>query len=147
MTDFWQGLLDLAAAAPDLPPPAPREPTEHEQWSDRVRRLAREARDARDALAAPRPTVDRWAVGHAHHGFGYGSSRSGNHAVVLHRLQTGRLVRQPGDALCKPAAKFWTWELIESAGQSDTVDCVRCTEIAGRLGLDLNRPSDPLEAS
>lgn len=112
----------------------------YQAWCRSREALKSEARAARDT--PPRATVDRWAVARAHHGFGHGFSTSGEHLVVLHPLVAGRLVRQAGDALCKPAAKFWNLDIAEVHTARENVTCRRCREIAGRLGVDLDRPSE-----
>jgi hypothetical protein len=60
-----------------------------------------------------------------------GSNAGGNHLIVDALLDVGRLHRQPGDPLCKPARNFWglTGDLRGS------VTCHKCAEIALRLGL------------
>jgi hypothetical protein len=60
-----------------------------------------------------------------------GNSAGGNHLVVSEAFVGGRLRREAGDALCKPARKFWG--LYEHAERKPT--CKRCLEIAARHGL------------
>ena len=58
------------------------------------------------------------------------SSRGGTHLIVATPLRQGRTVREPGDALCQPARKFWGLSCAGDGGQSD---CKRCLEIAERI--------------
>lgn len=69
-----------------------------------------------------------------------GNYSGGAHLIVTSDMTRGRLVRQAGDALCKPAARFWGLE-PEPERSLKTVSCKRCKEIAERLGL-LADPQD-----
>jgi len=64
-----------------------------------------------------------------------GSSAGGNHIVLEEPLQFGRLVRQAGDALCKPAKKFWG---LTGPGEDRVLDCHHCIRQAFRLGWDFD---------
>ena len=49
--------------------------------------------------------------------------------MVEEELRAGRLAREAGDALCKPAGAFWG--LTQLSERPAT--CLRCLEIAERL--------------
>lgn len=63
-----------------------------------------------------------------------GSYTGGLHLIVTADLLRGRLSRSAGDALCKPAKKFWGLEPDPERDLSD-VTCKRCSEISARLQL------------
>jgi len=60
-----------------------------------------------------------------------GSNAGGNHLIIDKKFDLGRLHRQPGDPLCKPARKFWGL----TGDVRKNVTCHKCAEIAMRLGL------------
>jgi hypothetical protein len=60
-----------------------------------------------------------------------GNSAGANHLVVTGALVRGRIRREEGDALCRPAQKFWG--LYSHPERKPT--CKRCLEIAARHGL------------
>lgn len=56
-------------------------------------------------------------------------SLGGLHIVVRVPVHAGRLHREPGDALCKPAAKFWGLD-----GRENTpATCIGCLRAAVKL--------------
>lgn len=61
---------------------------------------------------------------------------NGEHAVLDQPLNAGRLVREQGDALCKPQAKFWG--LYEEPDRK--VSCPRCLAMAERHGIVIRTP-------
>jgi hypothetical protein len=67
----------------------------------------------------------------AYHPKDCGNSAGADHLVVDSDYQHGRLKREAGDALCKPARKFWG--LYSEPERKPT--CKRCLEIAVRHGL------------
>lgn len=67
-----------------------------------------------------------------------GISHGSNHLVTSVDLVSGRLRREAGDALCKPAAKFW--DLVHAPERRPT--CKRCLELAARHGLALPTPDN-----
>ena len=75
-------------------------------------------------------------VGHAYVPRQTARAVGANHAVLTAPLTVGRLVRQAGDALCKPASNFWGLEQHRSF-EKQGVDCQRCREIAARHQLTL----------
>lgn len=60
-----------------------------------------------------------------------------NHAVLDQPLIAGRFQRAQGDALCRPAAKFWG--LYPS--NNSPVSCPHCIELADRYGVTLTHPT------
>jgi hypothetical protein len=63
------------------------------------------------------------------------TSPGSNHAVLDQPLNRARFRRQAGDALCKPAAKFWG--LYDDGPHQAPVDCQRCLATARRHGVTL----------
>jgi hypothetical protein len=61
------------------------------------------------------------------------------HAVLDQDLNAGRFKRTKGDALCRPAEKFWGLEPITTRG----VSCPKCKELAERYGVELIDPTAP----
>ena len=55
------------------------------------------------------------------------------HAVLDRPLVAGRFRREAGEALCKPATRFWGLALVTTA----PVTCPRCLELAERHGVEL----------
>jgi hypothetical protein len=72
---------------------------------------------------------------HVEHAFtpretgGYGGR---DHIVVEQPLTAGRIRRAAGDALCKPAVKFWG---LQRSSGTRPASCARCIALAERLGL------------
>jgi hypothetical protein len=111
---------------------------------DFVRRLAlalgHDPDAPREPLPEPEPaavpsktTVEQplLVVKTAHHPGDIGNAAGADHYAVTRPLDVGRLHRRAGDALCKPAAKFWgLYDADERAA-----NCKRCRTIAERLGL------------
>ena len=60
-----------------------------------------------------------------------GFTNGEDHLVLREPLVFGRLVREPGDALCKPARRFTANLWCDRAGEQPT--CKRCVEIAERM--------------
>ena len=63
-------------------------------------------------------------------------ARSGGryHLVLDQPLTTGRLTRQTGDALCKPADQFWD---LEPGNRDAQPSCPTCLHRAGLYGITL----------
>ena len=55
------------------------------------------------------------------------------HLIATERIAHGPLVREPGDALCKPARKFWGLDGRRTAEDFERHGCARCREIRDRL--------------
>lgn len=75
----------------------------------------------------------------AHAGYAYqprqgARSVSHSHAVLDQPLKAGRLVRDTGDALCRPRRDFWG---LESVKDEHSVTCPRCVARAERYGVVL----------
>jgi len=68
-------------------------------------------------------------VAHAYTPRETGSYGGRDHLVTEVPIHSGRLVRHPGDALCKPARRFWG---LHRTGEGSPVTCKRCLEIAQR---------------
>lgn len=62
-----------------------------------------------------------------------GTERGGYHYTVPEDLNAGRLHRKAGDALCRPARKFWWLNPLVTTGVE--VGCKECLKIANRLRL------------
>lgn len=60
-----------------------------------------------------------------------GAQPGGSHLVLDEALHEGRLHRNAGDPLCKPAKKFWGL----TGRHVQRVSCHNCARIALRLGL------------
>jgi len=58
-----------------------------------------------------------------------------DHVVLLRDLDLGRLRREKGDALCKPAKKFWG--LVVASDRLP--DCLACIERVEKISLELSR--------
>lgn len=74
----------------------------------------------------------------AHPAYAYGprprpSPHARYHAVLDRPLVAGRFRREAGEALCKPATRFWGLALVTTA----PVTCPRCLELAERHGVEL----------
>lgn len=59
-----------------------------------------------------------------------GTTNGADHIVVDEALAIGCIVRQPGDALCRPVSRAWGANLW---GESNGPTCKRCLEIAERI--------------
>jgi hypothetical protein len=55
-----------------------------------------------------------------------------NHAVLNTPIRRGRLIRQKGDALCKPLAKFWG---LESVLHDCDITCPVCLKRMQDYGI------------
>lgn len=66
------------------------------------------------------------------------------HLVAAEDIAKGRFKRKAGDALCKPAARFWMLEPVSDAQINREVDgflqwgCKACAERAAKLRIDVN---------
>lgn len=69
----------------------------------------------------------------AYHPRDAGNAAGRDHLVVSVAFSKGRLRREAGDALCKPARKFWG--LHSHPERKPT--CKRCLDLAARHGLAL----------
>lgn len=72
------------------------------------------------------PTHPRLRTAHAYTPRETGSYGGSQHIVTRDAFKSGRLRREPGDALCKPYRKFWGL----SAHATGAPTCQRCIEIA-----------------
>lgn len=54
----------------------------------------------------------------------------GDHIVVDEFVRIGRIVRSPGNPLCKARRSFWG---LCRGGEDHTPNCKRCIEIAARV--------------
>lgn len=75
----------------------------------------------------------------AHVGYAYtprqgALSTSSGHAVLEQPLQVGRLVRERGDALCRPRRRFWG---LESVNDQRDITCPNCAARAERYGVTI----------
>ena len=61
-------------------------------------------------------------------------SNGSHHAVLDQPLHAGRLHREAGDALCKPARRFWGLEVGHDLAN---VDCRRCVEMLARHNVTI----------
>lgn len=59
-----------------------------------------------------------------------------DHAVLDQDLDRGRFKREKGDALYKPARKFWGLYPTNTS----PVSCPRCIDLAERHGVELSSP-------
>ncbi|MFJ2205973.1 hypothetical protein [Streptomyces microflavus] len=119
----FQGILDAMVKAyerdhPGEPDPVPPSSTPYT-----------EARE----LPPVDPAVPSAHVRTAYHLRQSPGMANGEHAVLDQPLNSGRLARDQGDALCKPQAKFWG--LYESPDRP--VSCPRCTAMAARHGITI----------
>lgn len=60
-----------------------------------------------------------------------------DHAMLDQPLTAGRFKRERGDALCKPAKRFWGLYAVVTS----PVTCPRCIELAERYGVELVDPT------
>lgn len=103
---------------------------------------ATEAVEAVEAAATPdQPTelfrtTDGFLVGYAYNPRQAASSNGAYHLVVDEVMveRIGRLHRQVGDALCKPAGRFWHLQLHRTESEFNTRPCARCKAIRARIG-------------
>ncbi|RMH18206.1 MAG: hypothetical protein D6698_07425 [Gammaproteobacteria bacterium] len=56
-------------------------------------------------------------------------SRGRHHIVLETPIQKGRYRRKAGDALCKPAEKFWSLESVPGAKVPTCKECLRRAEL------------------
>lgn len=96
----------------------------------------RESSPESAAAPVPEPPVSvaeqpPFVVYGAYHPRDRGMAHGAEHWVTTKPLAIGQLRRRPGDALCKPARKFWG--LYAHPEREPT--CKRCIEIATRLRL------------
>lgn len=78
-------------------------------------------------------------TGHVRYAFNrrQGASSNGSYHLVLDQpLHTGRLNREKGDALCKPASKFWG---LDRGSDQATVNCPICLQRAERHDITVTR--------
>lgn len=61
-------------------------------------------------------------------------SNGSYHAIVDRPLHSGRLSRDAGDPLCKPARKFWG---LNPGNRTNTVNCTRCLALMARHGVEV----------
>jgi hypothetical protein len=84
----------------------------------------------------------RLRVGTAYNPSDRGANPGGNHWIVADELRIpGRLYRAPGDALCKPARKFWGLSDVDEE-RWRFVTCKRCHEMARRWLLVEGPPTE-----
>lgn len=63
-------------------------------------------------------------------------STGAEHLVLKQDLSAGRLKRKRGDALCKPADKFWGLEVFpDQENRTRQWLCKRCAELAEKLDI------------
>lgn len=61
-------------------------------------------------------------------------TRGGYHLILDQPLTAGRLTRETGDALCKPADQFWG---LEPGNPHAQPSCPTCLHRAGLYGITL----------
>jgi hypothetical protein len=79
----------------------------------------------------------RWSVAHAYTPNEQASYGGGFHLMLQDDLVSGRLRRRAGDALCKPASKFWG--LHEDSVYCPLPSCTRCLDLAPKHGIDIEK--------
>lgn len=79
----------------------------------------------------------RWVAAHAYTPNEVGHYGGGYHLMLMQPFVSGQLRRAAGDALCKPARKFWGLHEISTLCQIP--DCKRCLELAHRHGIDIEQ--------
>ena len=82
-----------------------------------------------------------YALRHAFTSRCTGNYSGRDHVIIASGRLTGRRKREPGDALCKPTAKFWGLERGSDLAEPELRRrnmCSTCLEVATRLGLDLD---------
>lgn len=68
-----------------------------------------------------------------------GPSSNGKYHLILDQpLHTPRLNRGAGDALCRPASKFWG---LERGSAQAAADCPICLQRAERYGVTVTTPA------
>jgi hypothetical protein len=77
-------------------------------------------------------TTDDYGVAYAYNPRQAGWSNGAYHLVVQTPLRAGRLKREPGDALCKPAGKFWGLDHRRTEEEFQARPCARCLALRGR---------------
>jgi 16S rRNA C967 or C1407 C5-methylase (RsmB/RsmF family) len=100
--------------------------TEHEERTRHLRELtARRAAYLHDLLAR---LPFRWHIEHAYtpnETAGYGGA---DHIIVDEPLRTGRLRREPGDALSRRRSKFWGLSSVEAERLPTALTDIRIAE-------------------
>lgn len=85
------------------------------------------------------PTLAVLSVYGSYHPRDRGNAHGANHLVLSSKYVKGRLRREAGDALCKPATKFWG--LYAEPDRKPT--CKACLAVAARHGLALHNGDQP----
>lgn len=85
------------------------------------------------APEAPPQTADGHGVAYAYNPGQGPSSNGAYHLVAKAPIQSGRLRRAPGDALCKPARRFWGLDGGRTEADFNSRPCARCAELRLRL--------------
>lgn len=88
---------------------------------------------APEAPVHPLLTADGYGVAYAYTPRQGPSSNGTYHLVVQAPLQAGRLRREPGDALCKPARRFWGLDGGRTEADFDSRPCATCSTLRGRI--------------
>ena len=65
-------------------------------------------------------------------------SNGSYHAILDQPLHVGRLRREAGDPLCKPARKFWG---LNPGNRKGGVNCARCLSLMQRYGVSVEAVS------
>jgi hypothetical protein len=83
----------------------------------------------------------RWSVAHAYTPNEQATYGGGDHLLLQQPLVMGRLRREAGDALCKPARRFN--HLMEVSPRSSPLpNCKHCLRLAPRAGIDIEKSPD-----
>ena len=70
----------------------------------------------------------RWHVAHAYTAQETATYGGADHVVVDDRVHVGRLKREPGDALSRPAKKFWGLSAVEEGRLPSSLADIRIAE-------------------
>ena len=70
----------------------------------------------------------RWHVEHAYTPRETATHGGGDHVVVDEKIQIGRLVRHPGDALSRSRAKFWGLHAVEEGRLPNSLADIKIAE-------------------
>lgn len=70
----------------------------------------------------------RWHVAHAYTARETATYGGADHVVVDDEVRIGRLVRHPGDALSRPARKFWGLHAVEADRLPSSVADIKIAE-------------------